>query len=157
MTSRLSPAPSRAHPFVERLATALERDGFPRIAGRIYALLLISDEELTLDDIAQGLSASKASASANTRLLEEKGLVETLSRSGDRRNYYRISNDLFTRTMEQRLARWDRVRAVVDDGIKDSTLPPKARGRLREFDEASDSLRELMEKALIKLRNRGRR
>jgi DNA-binding transcriptional regulator GbsR (MarR family) len=149
-------AKRRPHGFVEKLAVALERDGFPRIAGRIYALLLISDEEVSLDDIAANLGASKASASANTRLLEERGLIETLSRSGDRRNYYKISDDLFTRTMEQRLARWDRVRAVVDEGIKDTTLSGKARTRLRDFDEASDSLRELMEKALVKMKSRGR-
>jgi DNA-binding transcriptional regulator GbsR (MarR family) len=147
----------KSHEFVERFAVALERDGFPRIAGRIYALLTISDADLSLDEIAAALGASKASASTNTRMLEDKGLIQHVSRSGDRRNYYRIAPDFFLSTMEQRLARWDRVRSVVKDGIADSTLPPHARNRLRNFDDATGVLRDLFETTLNTLRKKKRR
>ncbi len=122
----------------------------------MYALLLISDDDMSLDDIAATIGASKASASMNARLLEDKSLVVKISRTGDRRNYYRISPELFTCTMEQRLARWDRVRAVVGEGLVDSTLSTHARSRLREFDKASEGIREVLEAALKKLRSRGK-
>ena len=159
MASRKSAGKRAVHQppqFVEKLAVALERDGFPRIAGRIYALLLISDEEISLDDIAATLGASKASASVNTRMLEDKSLIVRVSRTGDRRNYYRISPELFTCTMEQRLARWERVRAVLGEGLADPSLSTHAKARLRNFDKASESIRELLEAALRKLGNRGK-
>jgi DNA-binding transcriptional regulator GbsR (MarR family) len=156
------PAPRRAlrsseHQFVEKLAVAMETDGFPRIAGRIFSLLIISDGELSLDSIAESLGASKASASVNTRLLEEKGLIERSSRPADRRDYYRISGDVFLKTMEQRLAKWNRVRAVVSEAMEDPALSTAARGRLRDFESDSSAIRELLEAALVKLRHRRKR
>jgi DNA-binding transcriptional regulator GbsR (MarR family) len=142
------------HQFVEKLAVAMETDGFPRIAGRIFSLLIISDGELSLDEIVEVIGASKASVSTNTRLLEEKGLIERTSRPADRRDYYRIVGDVFLKTMEQRLAKWNRVRTVVSEAIQDGSLSASARGRLKEFEADSDSMRELLEASLVKLRNR---
>src|SRR6478672_12252614 len=103
--------------FVERVAIAQEGDGLPRIAGRIFGLLLTGERDLSLDEIANQLGASKGSASVNTRLLEQNGFIERVSKPGDRRDYYRISPDLFERTMSERLARWHRIHDVVQYGL----------------------------------------
>jgi DNA-binding transcriptional regulator GbsR (MarR family) len=150
------PAPPRAHQFVERFAVALETDGFPRIAGRIFALLMISDSEMSLDSIAETVGASKASVSVNTRFLETKGLIERISRTGDRRDYYQTIRNPFVHTMEQRIERWDRVRAVIGEGLKDGTLSQPARTRLREFDAGSQVCRDVLEAALVKLSARAK-
>jgi DNA-binding transcriptional regulator GbsR (MarR family) len=149
--------PDVPHEFVERLAVALETDGFPRIAGRIFGLLIMSDVELSLDEITSAVDASKASASVNTRMLEDKGLIERVSRPGDRRDYYRIAGDPFLRTMEQRLARWNRVRGVVSDAMNDASLATSVRARLREFDAMSAECGSLVEATLARLRNRKRK
>jgi len=140
--------------LVERLAVALETDGFPRIAGRIFGLLIMSEAELSLDEISEAVGASKASASVNTRMLEDKGFIERVSRPGDRRDYYRIAGDPFLRAMEQRVARWNRVRSVVTDAMNDPSLAPPVRARLREFDTTSGECGALMEATVNRLRNR---
>ena len=145
------------HNFVERLALALESDGFPRIAGRIFGLLILSDEEVSLDDLASILGASKGSASVNTRMLEQKGLIERVSRPGDRRDYYRIAADPFIHTMEQRIARWNRVRSVFGDAMNDSSIAPTARARLKEFDTASAEVAEILATAVQKLKTQKKR
>lgn len=129
----------------------------PRIAGRIFGLLLTGERDLSLDEIAQELGASKGSASVNTRLLEQRGFIERVSRPGDRRDYYRIMPDLFERTLEQRLARWHRLHDVVIYGLTASDLSPTIRGRLRNFEAAHNNVREVIETALAKWRTRRKR
>jgi len=143
--------------FVERFAVAKEADGLPRIAGRIFGLLLTAERDLSLDEIAKELGASKGSASVNTRLLEQSGFIEQVSRPGDRRDYYSISPDMFERTMAERLARWHRLHDIVIYGITASDLSPAVRTRLKEFEQAHNSIREVLETALMKLRTRRKR
>jgi len=92
--------------FTGRIARLFEADGFPPIAGRIFGLLLLSEDPRSLDDLAQGLGVSKASVSTNARRLATEGVLERVPRPGDRRDYYRVTPDLFTRLMTERLSRW---------------------------------------------------
>src|SRR5437016_13192445 len=143
--------------FVERFALAKEGDGLPRIAGRIFGLLLTGEGNLSLDEIAKELGTSKGSASVNTRLLEQQGFIERVSKPGDRRDYYRISPDLFERTMNERLARWHRLHDVLEYGLTASDLSPAVRSRLRDFEAAHNNVREVIEAALAKWRTRRKR
>jgi len=119
--------------FVERMALALESDGLPRIAGRIFGLLLVSEGARSLDDLAVELRVSKGSVSTNTRLLEQRGILERICRPADRRDYYRVPPDLFTHTMAQRLARWQRFHEAI--GAARTSLPIRSRKVLERLDE----------------------
>ncbi len=143
--------------FVERLAVAHEGDGLPRIAGRIFGLLLLCEQEISLDEITEELGASKGSASVNTRLLEQRGFIERVSKPGDRRDYYRIMPDLFERTMEQRLTRWHRFHEIVSYGLTELDLSPTVRNRLMDFETAYENVRDVIEAALGKWRARRKR
>lgn len=119
--------------FVERMARVIAMEGFPHIGGRIFALLLVSDGDLCLDEIAALLDASKGSISSDARRLEQRGLLECVRKPGDRKDYYRVAEDLFASTMELRLARWRAFHEEVRDGR------PCLRGRSarvrRRFDD----------------------
>ena len=106
---------------------------------------------------AKELGASKGSASVNTRLLEQQGFIERVSKPGDRRDYYRISPDLFERTMRERLARWHRLHDVLMYGLTASDLSPGVRARIRDFEAAHNNVREVIETALARQRNRRKR
>jgi DNA-binding transcriptional regulator GbsR (MarR family) len=123
--------------FVERLGLALESDGMTRIAGRIFGLLLVSEDALSLDELAAELGVSKASVSTNARLLEERGVLERISRPADRRDYYRVLPDLFSHTMAQRIARWERFHSAI--AAARTSIPIESQevlGRLEEFEAA---------------------
>ena len=135
--------------FVERMGLALESDGLPRTAGRIFGLLLVSEAARSLDDLAAELQVSKASVSTNTRLLEQRGVLEQVSRPADRRDYYRVPRDLFTHTMAQRLARWQRFHEAIGDAR--SSIPIRSRAvlkRLEEFEEAYAYMSQVIKEAL---------
>lgn len=94
--------------FIERMGLIAEADGLPRIGGRLFGLLLISDQPRSLDDLADALGASKASISTDARRLLERGIVERVTRPADRRDYYRLAPDFYRRMLEHRVARWAR-------------------------------------------------
>jgi DNA-binding transcriptional regulator GbsR (MarR family) len=137
--------------FIERMALALEADGLPRIAGRIFGLLLVSEDCRSLDQLAAELNVSKASVSTNARLLEQRGVLERNSRPSDRRDYYRIPPDLFSHTMAQRLQRWQRFHEAIGDAR--TSVPIRSRKvleRLEEYDSAYTFLSQAIGEALAR-------
>jgi DNA-binding transcriptional regulator GbsR (MarR family) len=79
---------------IEDFGLYFEQYGLPRILGRIYGLLLITDRPaLGLDEMAEQLNISKASASTTARQLQIFTLIEKVSLPGDRRDYYRVYGD----------------------------------------------------------------
>src|SRR4051812_38541175 len=91
--------------FVERAGLLWEADGLPRIAGRIFGLMIIAEDPLSLDQIAEALGVSKASASTDTRLLERLGYLERISKPGDRKDYYCSSARSFEGGLVERIRR----------------------------------------------------
>jgi DNA-binding transcriptional regulator GbsR (MarR family) len=137
--------------FVERMGLVLEADGLPRIAGRIFGLLLVSEEARSLDDLASQLRVSKGSASTNARLLEQRGLLERICRPADRRDYYGVPSELFIHTMAQRLAQWQRFHEAI--GAARTSLPirsPEVRDRLQECEQAYTYMSGIIREALIR-------
>jgi DNA-binding transcriptional regulator GbsR (MarR family) len=139
--------------FIERTGLALESDGLPRIAGRIFGLLLISEDARSLDDLAGELRVSKGSVSTNARLLEQRGILERICRPADRRDYYRVPPDLFSHTMAQRLARWQRFHEAISAAR--TSLPIRSRKvleRLEEYQEAYAFMSQVIGDALARWR-----
>ncbi len=123
--------------FTERMGQLLEAEGMPRIAGRIFGLLLLQDDARSLDELATALGVSKASVSTNARNLAGQNVVEHVTRPGDRRDYYRVTPNLFSRMMEQRLSRWRRFADAVGEGRRSVPLHhPAVRARLAEYEAA---------------------
>jgi len=75
---------------VERMGLLVEAEGMPRIAGRICALLILSQGPHSFADLARRLNISKGSVSTNTRLLENLGLIERVTQSGQRQDYFQL-------------------------------------------------------------------
>jgi DNA-binding transcriptional regulator GbsR (MarR family) len=120
--------------FIERLGLIMEADGLPRIAGRLFGLLLLTSEPLSLDQLAARLKVSKASISLDARLLRQRGVIDRVSVPGDRRDYYRVAPDLFRRNMEHRLAR---VRAF-HEAL--TAVRPAIAGKNRSVDDRLEGL-----------------
>jgi DNA-binding transcriptional regulator GbsR (MarR family) len=143
----------RTSRFTGRLGALFEHDGQPPIAGRIFGLLLLSEEALSLDQLAAALEVSKASASTNARLLAQLGVIEQVHRPGSRRDYYRMVPDLFERSVAQRLARWRRFTEVIGEGRR--TLPltsPEVRERLEEYETGFSYIADVIGRAMLQWR-----
>ncbi|TDF92594.1 GbsR/MarR family transcriptional regulator [Paenibacillus piri] len=70
----------------------LESEGFSPLVGKIYTLLLFSPEPLSLQEMAEALSVSKAAVSVQIRTMELRHLCYKVPVQNDRKDYYYISD-----------------------------------------------------------------
>lgn len=83
------------HGIINSFADAYQNLGYSSLMGKIVALLLISEEPLSLDEISAKLEMSKGPISQITRRLKEHRLIERAWVPGDRRDFYRAAPDMF--------------------------------------------------------------
>lgn len=69
--------------------------GINRTMAMIHALLLVSPEPLTTDDVMERLDISRGNASTNLRDLTGWGLIRVTLRKGDRRDFYEAEKDVW--------------------------------------------------------------
>jgi DNA-binding transcriptional regulator GbsR (MarR family) len=84
------------------------RWGVNRTVAQVHALLYLSPESLTAEDIAETLSVARSNVSTSLKELQNWNLVQIDSRIGDRRDYFQTSSDvwaLFLTVIEQRVER----------------------------------------------------
>lgn len=85
--------------FVEQMGLIFARQHHPRISGRLFGLLYIEQSSHSITQIAERLGVSKASISTNARALQRNGIIKQVSKSGDRQDYYEISEALFIKLL----------------------------------------------------------
>jgi len=95
-----------------------ERVGFPRMSGRIFGWLLISEPpQQSTGELAEGLQASKGSISTMTRLLIQIGLIERVSLPGKRRDYFQIKPHAWSQMTKQRISQITTFRELAEKGL----------------------------------------
>jgi DNA-binding transcriptional regulator GbsR (MarR family) len=108
---------SRRH-FAEDMGIALERAGYPRMAGRIIGILMITTEnEVSTEELARVLGASRGSLSTMTRMLVDQRLIERAGKPGDRRDYFRIRSGAWTAFLRTRLQEVTSFHLMVENGL----------------------------------------
>lgn len=82
--------------------------GVNRTVAQVHALLYLSPDPLTAEDIAEALSVARSNVSTSLRELQNWQLVHTAGKLGDRRDYFSTSHDvweLFLTVLQQRVER----------------------------------------------------
>jgi DNA-binding transcriptional regulator GbsR (MarR family) len=79
--------------FIEAGGNSTHAFGLGRMIGRVYALLYLTPEPLSLEQVADALKVSKASASITLRQLESWQAVLLINVEGDRRDFYVAQTD----------------------------------------------------------------
>ncbi|MGW8375184.1 hypothetical protein [Streptomyces sp. ODS28] len=94
---------------------------WPRMAGRVAAVLLLSEGALTLGQLQERLGASKGSVSEMTRLLIASGTVERRKEPGRRHFVYEWRGDAWAGCLQH----------MVDSTVRLRELAAGARGTAR--------------------------
>jgi DNA-binding transcriptional regulator GbsR (MarR family) len=129
--------------FVERFAVLLTEAGMPRMPARVFACVLADDEgRLTAGELAERLGVSPAAISGAVRYLGQVGMLDREREPGERRDHYRLRDDLWYEIYAYRgemLRRWEQ--AMVEGAGLLGTDRPAGR-RIKETGEFFAFLRE---------------
>lgn len=99
--------------FIEEMGVITQQDGGPRIAGRIFGLLVTEGRELSLHQLSERLGVSRASVSTNARLLANKGLLRLTTHAGDRQDYYELAPGTYLHMLEQVAERMEKYAKII--------------------------------------------
>jgi DNA-binding transcriptional regulator GbsR (MarR family) len=136
--------------FIEETGLFFEHTGMTRMAGRIIGYLLICDPPLqTMPDLVEALQASKSSVSVSLRPLVGYKLVDQISLPGERRDYYRINNEMWIRSWRARMSLLTELRELADRGLDAlANDSPETRRRLEVMREMNAFLEREFPKLL---------
>lgn len=104
--------------YAEDFGLLFEGFGLPRMVGRVLGALLVSEEpELSAEGLAGALQASRGSISSSTRTLVGMGLIQRVSRRGERRDYFRVRPGAWDELMRQELESVKSFRRMAERGL----------------------------------------
>ena len=127
--------------YVEDFGLLFEQFGQPQMVGRVLRVLLVSGlQEHSAEELADLLRASRGSISSATRTLVQTGLVQRVSRPGERRDYFRVKPGAWNELMREWMAQVYALREMAERGLNvldagDSGEPEARRGleEMRDF------------------------
>lgn len=108
--------------------------GWPRMAGRAAAVLMLHEEPMTLAQLQRTLEASKGSVSETTRLLITSGTVARFKQPGTRHFVYQWRDDAWIGCLQHQLDQTRQLLALAENAqTRTEHLPALQRGRIREM------------------------
>lgn len=120
--------------FAEDVGLLFETFGNNRMAGRVWGLLAISEEEaLSAQELADRLQASAGSISTATRLLISLGMIERIRRPGDRKTYFRPRPQAMSSLLMHRQMVLTQALRLAERGLEEFGDRPAVRERLEEW------------------------
>lgn len=141
---------------VEEIGVFLEQNTRPSaitpLAGRLFVYLLLSDPpHKNFYELIEFLQASKSSISTALKALEQTGIVEYFTVSGDRKRYFRINTDRWLHLEKERIKTANKVLDFTKDALafrENSEYPSFNNGlnKVLEFHEYMNiGLKKLMQ------------
>ncbi|WP_053057982.1 GbsR/MarR family transcriptional regulator [Rubrobacter aplysinae] len=104
--------------YVEDFGMMFEGFGLQRMVGRSLGALLVSEEpELSAEELAEALQASRGSISSATKTLTQMGLVQRYTRRGERRDYFRVKPGAWDEFMRREMESLKALREMAERGL----------------------------------------
>jgi DNA-binding transcriptional regulator GbsR (MarR family) len=102
------PLTKAAQEFILHWGEMGSRWGVNRTVAQVHALLYLSADPLTAEDIAEVLSVARSNVSSSLRELQNWQLIQSAHQLGDRRDFFSTSHDpwqLFLTVIQHRVER----------------------------------------------------
>lgn len=128
--------------------------GINRSMARIHALLICTDEPMSLDQVAEKLNISRGNASMSLKELRNWGVIRRVFQSGDRKDYYVAEEDIwkmfFLIVGERKKREFDPALETIRTSLEhvDTDLGPKGRNRMEQMETLLSTVDKLATKFL---------
>lgn len=86
--------------FVQAWGTLGSKWGINRTMAQLHALLMVSPDPMSAEDLMDQLNISRGNVNMNIRELIDWGLVEKVHKSGDRKEYFSAEKDIWKITKQ---------------------------------------------------------
>ena len=80
--------------FIQSWGTLGSAWGINKAMGQIHALLLVSEDPLSTEEVMEELQISRGNANMNIRALMDWGIVEKVLKPGERKEYFSAGKDI---------------------------------------------------------------
>lgn len=143
--------------FIEAWGTLGSNWGINRTMAQVHALLLVSPDSLSTDDVMEQLNISRGNANMNLRDLIDWGLVKKQLKPGERKEFFiaekhiwtvfiRIARERKRRELEPIFTVLEDLQTVQGDD-KDTKAFVKMIGDIQSFSKRADKTLDTMIKA----------
>ena len=120
--------------FIEKTGLIAQNEGIPRVAGRVFGLLLFDGEPVSFGDLARQLLVSRGSISTSTRLLEERALIRRVTKPGERQDFFQLADRPFPNMLRTVKTEFDRAQADIAASVADiCPSRPDIRARVQDY------------------------
>lgn len=150
MSDALSPCDVRAE-FIEKVGLIAQAEGLPRIAGRVFGLLIFDGDVTSFGALATHLQVSRGSISSSIRLLEERGLVKRIAKPGDRQDYFQLAPNPYVTMLEGVQKRTRSTKDEIARTIMSLPAGADAIGRLQDYARFYASLDTAVGRAIAEI------
>jgi DNA-binding transcriptional regulator GbsR (MarR family) len=105
--------------YIEEFGLYFEKLGLTRMSGRIFGYLIVNGKENNaFEEFQQVLQASKGSISGTLKMLVNTGFVQPVSLPGDRKTYYRVSQQEIARMMDAKILEFIAFSKILEKGLQ---------------------------------------
>jgi len=122
--------------FIEEVGVVFEQTGLPRMAGRLFGWLLISDPLYQSPaQLVEVLSASKGSISTSIRLLTQMSFIQRHVIPGSRHDHFKLPEDAIRKVINHGLEQEIKMfRSLSERGLElTKNIPAKRKAWLKEM------------------------
>ncbi len=119
--------------FIEKTGLITQTEGLPRIAGRVFGILIYDGDVVSFGDLATKLQVSRASISTSIRILEERGLVKRVTKPGERQDFFQLAPNPYATMLEGIRKRNRSIQDDIAQTIQSLPAEADAVGRLTAY------------------------
>ena len=133
--------------FIQAWGTLGTSWGINKTMAQIFALLLITPEKLSVEDIMSELSISRGNASMNLRALMDWNLVDKSTKKGERKEFFHCDRDVWALSRKVAEERKNReIKPILKVLNKVNMLENDNTAETREFKRVTGELMEIVNK-----------
>ncbi|SDC65450.1 transcriptional regulator, ArsR family [Pelagirhabdus alkalitolerans] len=92
--------------LIDEFSKTIELFNLSRTDARLFTVLYLNDQPMTMDEMAQAIGKSKTSVNTSIKTLSDLNLTKQVWQKGFRKDLYTTDEDIFQRFMNAYLDRW---------------------------------------------------